>query len=139
MWNTYDLDRVSELFLTDERPTYFSSEREGVIRGFEALMDHHRGFGFLSGGVDQGNRLWIEGLQAQGFDDVAVLTGIWFFQRGPESTTGPDDAQETSEAESGPQPQRGPVTFVCVHENGVWRFAHMNFGEYLSEGAPSGS
>ena len=50
MWNSYDLDEVNELFLDDPGLTYFSSEKEGVIRGMEAVLEHHRGFGFVPGG-----------------------------------------------------------------------------------------
>ncbi len=47
MWNTYDLDQVQRLFLDDQRLTYFSSEKEGIIRGMDAVLEHHRGFGFV--------------------------------------------------------------------------------------------
>jgi hypothetical protein len=40
-WNTYDLNQVEKLFLKDDRVTYFSSERQGVIKGYEALVRHH--------------------------------------------------------------------------------------------------
>jgi len=123
MWNSYDLDEVGELFLDDPGLTYFSSEREGVIRGMDALMDHHRGFGFVSGGEERASRLWVEDLAAASFGEAAVLTGIWFFQ---------------SDAESSETPQKGPVTFVCVRQADGWRFVHMNFSEYSPpEGASS--
>jgi hypothetical protein len=114
MWNSYDLDQVEKLFLSDDRLTYFSSEREGVIRGLEELLEHHRGFGFVPGGNPGGTRLWVEYLRSDSFGDVAVLTGIWFFQGG-----------------EGDPPQRGPVTFVTVRDSGQWRFVHMTFSEYL--------
>ena len=38
LWNTYNLDMVEELFLTDDRVTYFSSEKRGLIEGYEALI-----------------------------------------------------------------------------------------------------
>ena len=59
MWNTYDLNQVDALFLDDARLSYFSSEREGLIRGMEAVREHHVGFGFAPGGIDQPNRLWL--------------------------------------------------------------------------------
>lgn len=114
MWNSYDLDRVRELFLTDDRLTYFSSEYEGVIRGFAAVVEHHRGFGFVPGGEEGETRLWVEELTEDVFGSAAVLSGIWYFER-----PGSDEP-----------PQRGPVTLVCVLEEGRWRFAHMNFGSY---------
>lgn len=120
MWNSYDLDQVEELFLTDDRVTYFSSEFEGVIQGFDAVVEHHRGFGFTPGGEDRGTRLWVEGITEEVFGGTAVLTGVWYFER-----TTPDEQATAS------QPQRGPVTFVCVLDQNRWRFAHMNFGNYL--------
>ena len=120
MWNAYDLDPVADLFLTDDRVSYFSSEFEGVIQGFDAVVEHHRGFGFTSGGAERGTRLWVEGLTEEVFGDAAVLTGVWYFER---------PAQEGEGAASAPQ--RGPVTFVCVLDEGRWQFAHMNFGNYL--------
>ena len=116
MWNSYDLDQVSRLFLHDSRLTYFSSEREGVIQGMEALLDHHRGFGFVPGGEEKGTRLWVDGLRVDLLDDAAVLTGIWYFETNPGSTE---------------DPQQGPVTIVCHRTGEGWRFVHMNFSEYL--------
>ena len=116
MWNSYELDRVHTLFLDDARLSYFSSEREGVIRGMTALVEHHEGFGFAPGGAERASRLWLEELHIDQFGDAAVATAIWFFQ---------------SAAGAPGEPQRGPVTFVCVRESGEWRFAHMNFSEYL--------
>jgi ketosteroid isomerase-like protein len=116
MWNSYDIDQVPNLFLDDDRLTYFSSEKEGVIRGMEAVLEHHRGFGFLPGGDSKPTRLWVEGLRTDLLGEMAIITGIWFFQ---------------STEESAGEPQKGPVTFVCVREGGEWRFVHMNFSEYL--------
>lgn len=114
-WNTYDLDQVDALFLQDDRVTYFSSEKEGVIIGIEAVRKHHAGFGFVPGGKEQPNRLWLEDLHTVGFDTSAVVTGIWVFQR-------PDGSR-----------QRGPVTIVYVREDGRLRIAHMNFSSYKAE------
>lgn len=138
MWNGYDLDQVGELFLADDRLTYFSSEFEGVIRGYDAVLEHHRGFGFVPGGEDRGTRLWVEGLTDDRFGGTAVLTAIWFFQRGEAEVTDGSGGMGEGEAGSGEAaplpaapPQRGPVTFVCVLDQGRWRFAHMNFGNYV--------
>ena len=116
MWNSYDLDQVGNLFLNDPRLSYFSSEKEGVIQGFESVLDHHRGFGFVPGGESRPSRLWLEGLRTDVLGEAAVITGIWFFQTDPET---------------GEDPQRGPVTFVATRDGGVWRFVHMNFSAYL--------
>jgi ketosteroid isomerase-like protein len=121
MWNSYDLNQVGQLFLNDHRLTYFSSEREGVIRGMEALVEHHEGFGFVPGGDERESKLWLEELETDVFGDAAVATAIWFFQSDPSA---PQD------------PQRGPVTFVCLWTDLGWRFTHMNFSAYLpAEGA----
>jgi len=114
-WNTYDLDQVDELFLQDDRVTYFSSEKEGAIIGIEAVRKHHEGFGFVPGGKDQPNKLWLEDLHTAGFDTSVVVTGIWYFQR-------PDGSK-----------QRGPVTIVYVREGDRLRIAHMNFSSYKAE------
>jgi ketosteroid isomerase-like protein len=116
MWNTYDLDGVGKLFLTDARVTYFSSETEGLIRGIDALVAHHEGFGFVPGGKEQANRLWLEDLNQEGFGTAVVVGAIWFFRRG---------------AEGDAAPQRGPVTFVCVRDKGEWRIAHCHFANYI--------
>jgi len=114
-WNTYDLNQVDELFLQDDRVTYFSSEKEGAIIGIEAVRKHHEGFGFVPGGKDQPNKLWLEDLHTAGFDTSVVVTGIWYFQR-PDGST-----------------QRGPVTIVYVREGDRPRIAHMNFSNYKAE------
>ena len=49
-WNTYDLREVDSVFWSDRSVTYFSSERAGLIRGIDALREHHAGFGFVAGG-----------------------------------------------------------------------------------------
>jgi ketosteroid isomerase-like protein len=115
MWNDYNLSMVDKLFLTDDRITYFSSEKEGLIKGIEAVREHHTGFGFIEGGKIQDNKLWVEDLQANVYGSTAVATGIWYFRRGPE------DSKDIS---------RGPVTFVYVQEDGEYRLAHLHFSEY---------
>jgi len=112
-WNTYDLNQVDELFLLDDRVTYFSSERQGLIRGVEALRKHHEGFGFVPGGKEQPNKLWVEDIHTVQFDSTAIVTCIWFFQR-EDGTT-----------------QRGPSTFVYVQVGDEYRIAHVNVGNYI--------
>jgi len=111
-WNTYDLNQVDEMFLQDDRLTYFSSEKEGAILGIDAVREHHKGFGFVAGGKDQPNKLWIEDLHTVEFDSSVVVTGIWYFQR-------PDGSI-----------QRGPVTIVYFQQDDRYRIAHMNFSKY---------
>lgn len=114
-WNAYDLDQVDELFLQDGRLTYFSSEKEGAIFGIDAVREHHKGFGFISGGKEQPNKLWVEDLHFADFDSSVIVTGIWCFQK-------PDSSK-----------QRGPVTIVYIQQGEQFRIAHMNFSEYKSE------
>jgi hypothetical protein len=112
LWNSYDLSRVDQLFLPDPNLTYFSSEKQGVIQGLEAVREHHRGFGFVEGGQDRGSTLWLEDLHTADFGAAAVVTGIWFFRRSTGSV------------------QRGPVTFVYVEREGEYRLAHLHFANY---------
>jgi hypothetical protein len=114
-WNTYDLNMVDSLFITDNRLTYFSSEKEGIIRGIDAVREHHKGFGFVSGGKHTLNKLWLDSLQTDVFNSVAVVTGIWYFQKGASDTT---------------TIQRGPVTAVYVKDGKEFKIAHMNFSSY---------
>ncbi len=118
MWNSYDLDEVEALFLNDSRLTYFSSEKEGVIRGMTGVLEHHRGFGFVPGGTERSSRLWLDNLATDLMGDVAVVSGIWYFQR------------DESAVE---EPQKGPVTMVALWESDEWRFVHMNFSEYMPQ------
>ena len=113
MWNTYDLAQVDALFLMDDRLTYFSSEREGAMIGAEAVREHHRKFGFVEGGKQSANKLWLEDVHITDFGASAVVTGVWLFQRAGSERV-----------------QRGPVTFVYLWQNDGPQLAHLNFGNY---------
>lgn len=115
LWNSYDLDRVDDLFVIDERVTYLSSEREGTIVGIEAVREHHAGFGFISGGQERDTSLWVEDLHSTRIQDGVVVTAIWHFRRG-------DGTQ-----------QRGPMTLVYVLDDGEYRLIHLHFANYPSE------
>jgi ketosteroid isomerase-like protein len=115
LWNTYELSKVDELFLTDDRVTYFSSEKEGLIRGIEALREHHQGFGFVEGGKPAEKELWMEELQSDVFGSTAVVTGIWYFG---------------SRADDRDKIQHGPVTFVYAQEGEEFKLAHLHFANY---------
>jgi len=117
LWNTYDLDLVDELFLTDSTVTYFSSEREGLITGIEAVRAHHEGFGFVPGGRSADQELWVDDVHTATHGATAIVTGMWFFGQ-------PDSAAN--------QVQRGPFTFVYVLKDDGYRLAHLNFGKYLA-------
>ena len=115
MWNSYDLSMVKKLFINSDKLSYFSSEQEGIIKGINAVVEHHAGFGFVEGGKTQENKLWLEDIEIDIFPSTAIVTAIWYFEK-------PAAAEETV--------QRGPVTFVCVHDRDDCTFAHMNFSEY---------
>ncbi len=113
IWNSYDLSRVPELFLDDDRVTYFSSEKTGTVKGFQALMEHHREFGFVEGGKASPNKLWLDDVDTSVFEDSAVVTAIWYFRRGGSDAV-----------------QRGPVSLVYVRAGDGFRIAHANFSNY---------
>jgi hypothetical protein len=113
IWNSYDLSMVDKLFINDPRLTYFSSEKEGVVKGFEAVRRHHVEFGFVEGGKDQPNRLWLEDTEIDAFPRVAVVKAVWCFQRGGSEKI-----------------QCGPVTLVYVQTGDEYRIAHAHFSNY---------
>lgn len=116
LWNTYDLALVDELFLNDSTVTYFSSEREGLIRGIDAVRTHHEGFGFVPGGRPATQDLWVDDVHTEVFWPTAIVTGVWLF----------------GDREGAPElAQRGPFTFVYLQEGDTYRLAHLNFGTYL--------
>jgi tetratricopeptide (TPR) repeat protein len=112
MWNLYDLSLVDRLFLDGPRPSYFSSEKPGVIRGLDALVRHHGGFGFVPGGKVQDNRLWLDDVRVENFGPAFLATARWFFDK----DVGAPGAV-----------QHGPVTFVFVKEKDGFRIAHAHF------------
>lgn len=114
-WNTRDLSLVDDLFVNDSSATYFSSEKEGLIRGFAAIREHHAGFGFVPGGDAPEDELWVADLHASMFGSAAVVTAIWYFG----SRSGNPDSV-----------QRGPMTAVYVADGGGYRIAHMHFSSY---------
>ena len=113
-WNLYDLGAVPLLFAKGDGATYFSSEKAGLIAGREALISHHRGFGFVPGGKAQDSRLWLEDIRIRMHGPAALATAIWLFDR---DVAGPLP------------PQRGPVTFLLTREEpaGAWRISHAHF------------
>ena len=114
-WNTRDLSRVDELFLNDSGVTYFSSEREGLIRGFAAIRDHHASFGFVPAGDTPADELWVEDIHVSVYPMSAVVAGIWYFG---DRAAGPHGVQS------------GPMTVVYVLDGSVYRIVHMHFSEY---------
>ncbi len=114
LWGSYDLDAVDSLFIQDSRLTYFSSETEGLIRGYDAIIEHHRGFGFEPGGVERDRLIWVEDVEIVDFESTALIGAIWYFGD-PDS---PGDAQ------------RGPMSFLAVRTDEGYRIGHMHFATY---------
>ena len=114
LWNVYDLNQVRELFLNDMRVSYFSSEKKGLIKGFEALIKHHADFGFVPGGKKQSNRLWLDDVGIEQFENCVLVTAIWYFQRSGSERF-----------------QRGPVTLLYVKVDDDYKIANANFSNYL--------
>ncbi len=111
-WNLYDLDLTQKLFEPSPRTTYFSSEKAGRIQGMDALTGHSRSFGFVPGGKTADNRLWLDGVEIVGVEDMALVTAFWYFDR--------------DVAGSNPV-QQGPVTFVLTRDGGNWLIVHAHF------------
>jgi hypothetical protein len=86
-----------------------------LIRGIDAIREHHRGFGFVPGGKKAERELWVEGVEADDFGDTLIVTAIWYF----------GDRKKPA-AEN----QRGPMTMVYVRAAGEYRIAHLHFGNY---------
>jgi imidazolonepropionase-like amidohydrolase len=114
MWRAYDLDLLADLFVNDDALTYFPSDREGVIEGFPAVLEYHRGLGFTSGGFDPENELWLEDVMLADFEDSAVVTAVWSF-----------GARLADRVEG-----RGPLTLVIARTASGYRISHVNFGNY---------
>ncbi len=118
LWATYDLDLVDDIFWQDPKSTYFSSEKEGLIKGYDSFIPHHEGFGFVSGGKEAEKSLWLDDLNITIHESSAVVEGIWYF--GDRSV--PQD-----------QVQNGPVSFVLIRNSqGDVRIAHTHFANYES-------
>ena len=114
LWRRYDLDRVPEIFLEDETLTYFPSDAEGVRQGLEAVVQHHRDVGFVRGGFQPEQELWVEDPLIADFGDSAVITGVWYF--------GNRVAREGA--------GHGPLTMVVVRTRNGYRISHLNLANY---------
>ena len=123
LWGTYDLSRVDDLFLAGPDTTYFSSEKQGLIVGFDAVREHHAGFGFVEGGVAPAQELWVEDVDARVFGESVVVNAIWYF--GDRAAAGGADSDSL---------QKGPMTSVWVLDRDTYKIAHMHFASYTPEG-----
>lgn len=112
MWNTYNLDEVDHLFVHSDDLSYFSSEKEGIIMGLEAVKEHHAAFGFVAGGKEPTSQLWLENIQVSGSDRNPIVTAIWYFHK------------------ANGELQHGPVTIIYTQSGEEYLIQHMNFGNY---------
>lgn len=116
LWATYDLNMIDDIFLNSETLTYFSSEKEGLITGYEQLHPHHVGFGFVDGGKQPKITLWLEDIETRIQGGTAMVAAIWY-------NTDYGAAKETA--------QNGPVTFVLVKDDqGEIKISHAHFANY---------
>jgi imidazolonepropionase-like amidohydrolase len=117
MWRRYDLDPARDLFLNADALTYFPSDEEGLIAGFEAVLEYHEGQGFTSGGFDPDGELWLEDVTIADLGESAVIGGIWYF------------GSRVNRPEAG----RGPLTMVLTRTSSGLRISHLHFGNYAPE------
>jgi len=117
MWRRYDLDQVDDLFL-DQDVTYFPSDQQGLIEGLDAIREYHAGLGFVAGGFQPENELWLEQVTIADFRDSAVVGALWYF------------GNRVNRRAAG----RGPLTMALTRTPSGFRIAHVNFGNYAPEG-----
>jgi imidazolonepropionase-like amidohydrolase len=113
LWRRYDLDRLDRVFLRDASLTYFASDTEGLLEGYEAVLQHHRELGFLPGGYQPERELWVEDVLVTDFDESAVITGTWYFG----NRVGPQTAA------------RGRLTMVLVRTSNGYKISHLHLGD----------
>lgn len=116
LWESNDLNLIDSVFFESKELTYFSSEKEGLISGFDALKPHHTGFGFVEGGKQNEKSLWLEDLESHIYGQTALVAGIWYFGDRSDTTTVPD---------------RGPVSFILIkNQENKTKIIHCHFANY---------
>ena len=121
LWRRYDLDQLGDVFLQDRVLTYFASDSEGVIQGWDAVRAYHEDRGFVSGGFSITEELWLEDALISDFEDTAIVSAVWHF------------GNPLQAAEAG----RGPFTMVLVRTPAGYRVSHVNMANY-PRSAPGG-
>jgi len=114
MWRRYDLAPMRELFVVDDALTYFPSDRQGLISGFDRVRDYHADLGFVVGGFQPERELWLEDITIADFEESAVIGAVWYF------------GSRANVAAAG----RGPLTMVLARTEVGYRITHVNFGNY---------
>ena len=114
LWHRYDLVRLGDVFLRDPSLTYFPSDTEGVLEGFDAVQDYHVAQGFVAGGFQPKEELWVEDTVISDFGDATVISAVWRFG----NRVAPADAA------------RGPLSMVIVRTAAGYRISHLNMANY---------
>jgi len=117
-WRRYDLDRLGEVLLQDATLTYFANDEEGTIEGFAAVREYYEGLGFVPGGFQPENELWLENVVVADFENSAVVSAMWHFG---------SRLMRTEAA-------RGPFSMVVVRTSDGFRISHVNMGNYAPAG-----
>lgn len=121
LWRRYDLDALEDVFLVDPALTYFASDTEGVMQGWDAVRSYYEEQGFVPGGFSVTDELWLENTLITDFEESAVVSAVWRF------------GNRVTPADAG----RGPFTMVVVKTNTGFRVSHVNMANYPRQ-APSG-
>ncbi|MEX2048216.1 MAG: amidohydrolase family protein [Gemmatimonadota bacterium] len=114
MWGRYDLAPLRELFIASDALTYFPSDRQELISGFDDVRNYHADLGFVVGGFQPESELWLEGVTISDFEESAVIGAVWYF------------GSRVNPAAAG----RGPLTMVLTRTSAGYRISHINFGNY---------
>jgi ketosteroid isomerase-like protein len=116
LWNSYDLSRVASIFSPDV--TYFSSDKEEVVRGLSGVLEHHKGYGFVPGGKKSGNTLSAKDVAMAFLDErTSLLTGLWSFERAIDPSKN----------------QHGLFTIIVRKTEAGWRMIHLHFSTYKTK------
>jgi len=114
LWRRYDIELLDDVYLEDATMTYFPSDEEGLIEGFDAVVEYHREQGFVAGGARPEQQLWLEDTVIAGFEESAVISAVWHYGN-----------RVSREAVA-----RGPLTMVAVRTNRGYRISHVNMANY---------
>lgn len=110
LWRRYDLDEVRDVFLEDPAVTYYASDSRGMLEGIDAVVAYHEEQGFVAGGFNPDNELWLEDALIADYDESAVVTAQWRFG----NRVARDEAAG------------GPLTMVIVRTGSGFRIAHLS-------------
>ena len=90
--------------------TFFASDSNELIEGFEGVLAWHEAQGFVAGGFQPDDELWLEDTLVADFEDSAVVSATWRF----------GSRILTEEA------IRGPLTMTIVRTSTGFRIVHLS-------------